>query len=299
MELTTLLVSVFCLIDDWLAAQPGRLRQRGPQPTLADSEVLTIECVGEFLGIDTDTGLYQYFRHHWPAWFPGLGRIHRTSFTRQAANLWAVKQRLYQHLLGQVHVDPAISLVDSVPVPICRFARAYRCRRLRELAAWGHDETAKQTYLGLRAHLRVCWPGVIVDGRLVPANVSDLAMGADLLAGVAGWVLADRNYGSVRLAEQVHAQGGWLLAPPKGKPRQWQRPPPWLVGKRRRVETVIGQLVGALPPQAGVGARRLALVVAVAAQAAQPYHGGVAVPAGRPPAAAIRAAGHCLTCTPG
>src|ERR687888_1181470 len=108
MELTTLLVSVFCLIDDWLAAQPGRLRQRGPQPTLADSEVLTIECVGEFLGIDTDTGLYQYFRHHWPAWFPGLRRIHRTSFTRQAANLWAVKQRLYQHLLGQVHVDPAI-----------------------------------------------------------------------------------------------------------------------------------------------------------------------------------------------
>ena len=85
---------------------------------------------------------------------------------------------------------------------------------------------------------------MIVDGRLVPANVSDLAMGADLLAGVAGWVLADRNYGSVRLAEQVHAQGGWLLAPPKGKPRQWQRPPPWLVGKRRRVETVIGQLVG-------------------------------------------------------
>jgi hypothetical protein len=69
-------------------------------------------------------------------------------------------------------------------------------------------------------------------------------VGEELLAGVAGWVLADRNYGSPRLAQQVDAQGGWLLAPAKGAKRSRQRPPPWLVGKRRRVETVIGQLVG-------------------------------------------------------
>jgi hypothetical protein len=243
MDLTTLLVTFFCLVDDWLAGQGQRLRRRGPQPTLADSEVLTIECVGEFLGIDTDAGLYAYFRRHWAAWFPALGRVHRTSFVRQAANLWVVKQRLYQHLLGQVQCDPEVSLVDSVAIPVCRFARAYRCRRLRELAAWGHDEAAKQTYLGLRAHLRVCWPGVIVEGRLAPANLSDLAVGEELLAGVAGWVLADRNYGSPRLVEQVGAQGGWLLAPPRGARRQRQRPPPWLVAKRRRIETVIGQLV--------------------------------------------------------
>jgi Transposase DDE domain len=242
MELTTFIVTVFCLIDDWLAGQ--RLRQRGPRPTLADSEVLTIECVGEFLGIDTDTGLYQYFRRHWADWFPGLRQIHRTSFVRQAANLWAVKQRLHQHLLTQVEFDPQVCLVDSVAVPICRFARAYRCRRLRELAAWGHDEVAKQTYLGLRAHLRVCWPGVIVDGRLAPANLSDLAMAEDVLSEVTGWALADRSYGSPRLAEQLATQGGWLLAPPRGANRQRQRPPPWLVGKRRRVETVIGQLTG-------------------------------------------------------
>ena len=137
MDLTTFLVTVFCLIDDWLAGQGQRLRRRGPQPILADSEVLTIECVGEFLGIDTDTGLYEHFRRHYRDWFPALGRIHRTTFVRQAANLWMVKQRLYQHLLGQVQYDPAVSLVDSVAIPICRFARAYRCRRLRELPRLG------------------------------------------------------------------------------------------------------------------------------------------------------------------
>ena len=242
MQLTTFIVTVFCLIDDWLAGQ--RLRQRGPAPTLSDSEVLTIECVGEFWGIDTDKGLYEHFCRYWADWFPALRQVHRTTFTRQAAKLWAVKQRLHRHLLGRVDFDPAVSLVDSVAMPICRFARAYRCRRLRELAAWGHDEVAKQTYLGLRAHLRVCWPGVIVDGRLAPANLSDMAVGEDLLANVAGWALADRNYGSPRLAEQLRAQGGWLLAPPRGTRRSRGRPPPWLTGKRRRVETVIGQLTG-------------------------------------------------------
>jgi hypothetical protein len=70
--------------------------------------------------------------------------------------------------------------------------------------AWGHDEAAKQTYLGLRAHLRVPWPGAIVQGRLGPANASDLAVGAELLAEAAGWVLADR-------LKQVWARDAWHL----------------------------------------------------------------------------------------
>ena len=37
-------------------------------------QVLTTECVGEFLGIDTDRGLYEHFRRYWRDWFPALGR---------------------------------------------------------------------------------------------------------------------------------------------------------------------------------------------------------------------------------
>ena len=35
------------------------------QPELSDSEVLTIEVVGEFLGIDAEKGLYAYFKRHY------------------------------------------------------------------------------------------------------------------------------------------------------------------------------------------------------------------------------------------
>ena len=125
-----------------------------------------------------------------------LGRVHRTTFTRQAANLGAVKAQLRQQLLGQVGFDPAISILDSFPMPVCRFGRADRCRRLAELASFGRDEGAKQTYYGLRAHLRVCWPGVITDGHLAPANLHDLALADDLVADAHSWALGDRAYWS-------------------------------------------------------------------------------------------------------
>ena len=242
MDATTLLITVYCLIDEWLAGRP--LRQRGPAPVLADSEVLTIECVGEFWGIDTDKGLYEHFRRHYHDWFPALGRVHRTTFVRQAANLWAVKAQLRQQLLTRIAFDPAVSILDSFPMPVCRFGRAYRCRRLAELASFGRDEGAKQTFYGLRAHLRVCWPGVITDARLVPANLHDLVMAEELLAGVHGWALGDRAYWSPSRAQRLRGQGLELLAPPSRSAKaKVPRLPRWVTPTRRRIETVIGQLV--------------------------------------------------------
>ena len=83
-----------------------------------------------------------------------------------------------------------------MPVPVCRFARAHRCRSLRGLSAFGHDPVAHQTYYGLRLHLRIAWPGVITAAVLAPANEADLAVAPQLLAGLAGWALGDKGYWS-------------------------------------------------------------------------------------------------------
>jgi len=62
------------------------LRRRGFSPKLSDEEVITLEIVGEFLGIDTDKGIWLYFRTHRLKWFPALGS--RSTFVKQATNLW-------------------------------------------------------------------------------------------------------------------------------------------------------------------------------------------------------------------
>jgi predicted RNase H-like HicB family nuclease len=163
MDLETLIIAVFCLVDDFVhdLCRGRRLRRRGPTPVLADSEVLPVEIVGEFLGLDTDQGLHAHFRRHFGHLFPRLREVHRTTFLRQAANLWAVKQALWRRLAAATRHDPALALIDSLPVPVCRFARAYRCRAFRGLAAFGHHPAAHQTYYGLRLHLLVAWPGVM------------------------------------------------------------------------------------------------------------------------------------------
>lgn len=241
MDITTYLVSVYCLIDDWLKGR--RLRQRGPQPRLSDSEVLTMEVVGEFLGIDTDQGLYTYFRRFFGDWFPALCQIDRTTFARQAANLWVVKEKLLADLSQQVPHDPLISVVDSFPMPVCRFARAPRCRRFAGLAAFGYDEVARQTYYGLRVHVRISWPGVIVATTLAPANIHDTEAAEELLQGVQGWTLGDRNYWKPNWQAALKEQGLIFMAPFKSAKRQKFRYPHWLTEKRYRIETVFGQLV--------------------------------------------------------
>lgn len=65
-----------------------------------------MEVVGEYLGVVQDKALFQYFRRHYSHFFPGLRRVHRTTFVRQAANLWNVKERVWQRLLWQVAYDP-------------------------------------------------------------------------------------------------------------------------------------------------------------------------------------------------
>jgi hypothetical protein len=61
-DLSTFIIAVFCLIDNRI--EDRGLRTRGPLPKLSDAEVLTIEVVGEFLGMDTDEAIFRYFREN-------------------------------------------------------------------------------------------------------------------------------------------------------------------------------------------------------------------------------------------
>lgn len=246
MDLEDFIIAVYCLIDDVLkeATAGRRIRARGPAPILADSEVLTMEAVGEFLGLDQDKAIFDYFHRHQADLFPALRRIHRTTFVRQAANLWRWKERLWQTFLELIPHDPRISLVDSFPVPVCRFARAHRCRLFRGEAAYGHDEVARGTYYGFRCHVRVRWPGIVAAVSLAPANESDLAVLPELVEGTWGFAVGDRNYWSPKLAEQLAAGGLTLLAPYRSAKRDRDPARSRALSRiRYRAETTFGQLV--------------------------------------------------------
>jgi hypothetical protein len=87
MDLTTLIVAVYCVLDDaYQLCFPTRVRAHGPHAYLADPEVLTMEVIGSWLGLEQDKALFDYFRRHWTSLFPALRHLPRTTFVRQAAN---------------------------------------------------------------------------------------------------------------------------------------------------------------------------------------------------------------------
>jgi hypothetical protein len=244
MDLSTFIISVFCLIDDRLK-DLGRLRGRGPTPTLCDSEVLTIEVVGEFLGIDQDTELFAYFRRHYAHFFPNLRCVHRTTFSRQAANLWKVKEILWQEFLAESPHDPTFALCDSLPLPACLFARAYRCSRFKGVAAFGKDTLLKQTFYGFRVHVRVCWPGLITRFSVAPANAHELSVVPEIVEGTSGLIVGDRNYHSPNTKEELERMGIELLAPYSSKKRDPTPQRSALLSRfRYRIDTVFSQLSG-------------------------------------------------------
>ena len=244
MDLSTFIVSVFCLVDDQLKGR--RIRQRGPTPKLSDSEVLTIEIVGEFVGIDTDKGIHLFFRRHYAEWFPALGEVHRSTFARQAANLWKVKELLWQKLLANTPHDPTFALADSFPLPACLFARAYRCSRFKGEAAFGKDTLLKQTFYGFRVHVRVCWPGVITRFSVAPANAHELSVLPEIAEGTSGVLVGDRNYHSPKTKEElVRSMGIELLAPYSSKKRDPTPKRSALLSRfRYRIDAVFSQLTG-------------------------------------------------------
>jgi hypothetical protein len=197
------------------------------------------------LGLDEDTELFEYFRRHYAHFFPNLRRVHRTTFARQAANLWKAKERLWQELLAEIPHDPGFALADSFPLPACLFARAYRCRRFKGEAAFGKDTLLKQTFYGFRVHARVCWPGVITRFSVAPANAHELSVLPELTQRTSGLLVGDRNYWSPKTKEQLARTGVELLAPYSSKKRDPHPERSALLSRfRYRIDTVFSQLVG-------------------------------------------------------
>jgi hypothetical protein len=66
MSMEDFIIAVYCLVDELLknVIRNKKLRGRGFQPRLSDSEMITMEIIAKFLGIDTDKGAWEYFYNH-------------------------------------------------------------------------------------------------------------------------------------------------------------------------------------------------------------------------------------------
>ena len=246
MPLEDFIIAVLCCVEQmWQTSSiPSRLRQRGFAPKLSDSEVLTMEIVGECLGFDSDQQIWKYFRSHWRAWFPTLGS--RSTFARQAANLWYVKQLLHRRLACELGAyTDTIHMIDGFPVSICQFARAKRCKLFQGIATYGYCTSKEEIYKGFHGHVTVDCSGTITNLIFTSANVDERVSMFDFIDDIHGLLIGDKGYISQELKVYLQDHFRIDLETPLRSNMQDDRDPAFvaqLMKTRRLVETVIGQL---------------------------------------------------------
>ena len=238
------IITVFCLIDDILKKLPlSPLRKRGFAPAISDSEIITMEIVGEFLGRHEDKSIWSYFFTHWRHLFPALRE--RTTFLRQAANLWYVKQSIQSVLAKNLGAyDDNIHIADGFPLPVCGFRRAHGSKLFKEHAAYGYCASKDMKYYGFQSVISINFDGVISGMTLTAANIDERDALWEVVDKIEGLLIGDKGFIRPILKEDL-AEINIDLQYLYRKNMKDERPESFvglLKSKRRLVETVIGQL---------------------------------------------------------
>lgn len=246
MSMENFIIAVYCLVDELLKNVAGKqkLRQRGFQPGLSDSEMITMETIAEFLGVDTDKGAWEYFFNHWRDWFPKLGS--RANFAKHSANLWNIKQRIQKELARQLGAfSDSLHLSDGFPMPVCHFKRAYFSRVFTGEADYGYCASKGETYYGFKGNILINSEGIITEITATAANIDERDSLWDLITEVSGMLIADKGLigtdyqNDLRQLAQINLQTAVRANMKETRSEKFVN---WLKSKRRLVETVIGQL---------------------------------------------------------
>jgi hypothetical protein len=246
MPLEDFIIMTYIFIDKYFKeiSQNVILRTRGEQPALTDTEVITMEIIGEYLGLGNDKQIWLYFKQHWLDFFPKLGC--RTSFIRQSANLVTVKNLLQQSISKKSTQDKDLFLFDGFPIPTCHIKRYRRSKTNLSIdGGIGYCAAKDEKYFGFKGHILITQEGMTKSIEIAPANIDERDVLPELTNDVQGDIIADKGLIRPELKEELMGNGINLHTPLRSNMHD-DRPKEFIAQMmdiRRIVETMIGQLV--------------------------------------------------------
>lgn len=244
-----IILTWFVHLDDCyqaIVAQPGgRLRQRGPDPKMADSEVITVSLIIEtFFGGHEEVG-YAFVRQYLRHLFPQLLDLDR--FNERRRQLISVIETIRRRF-RQTLIDPQenVRLVDSAPVTLMTYTRGSRCESVYGSEYFGVVTSKKGKVFGLRLHLTTTPEMLIDEWLLAPASVPDGKAVAALLENCTDLaVIGDKAYNDEELEAHLWHKRRIQLLPlrRRNQKKQWPEDVRRAMGRvRHRVETVFSVL---------------------------------------------------------
>jgi len=232
------IITVYVVIDDVL-----RLMRHSSHvlSQLSDAEVLTVAVTAAlYFGNHQERTLYVMERMGYLS-----GHLSISRFNRRVHALYDWLE-LILRVLSEVFEQQAVYILDSMPLPVCRRARAGRCRKVQGRDYYGYCAAKDEKFFGWRLHL-VCTPdGLPVHFSILPATYHDLTPVHELVYGLpcGALVVADKGYNSAKDEASILAHTGVRLVV-KRKANMVPNCPAdeaLIAQHRKRIETVNSQL---------------------------------------------------------
>src|SRR5258705_5379672 len=126
LDVDPFLTGLYCVVDDVYRTDfaPSKPVRRGHKPELADSEVLTLATLFQWLPRGAERRFLRYATLHWRSYFPRL--LSQSAFNRRVRDLAVVLSQLGPHVVASWFpqlLTGDVEVLDGLPIPLMR-----RCR---------------------------------------------------------------------------------------------------------------------------------------------------------------------------
>lgn len=235
----TFIITVFVVLDSMSQTFLGAPKYR---PKMTPAEVLTVAVVAaryfqnhleRALGVMQETG-----------YIPRSRCLSISRFNRQLHRYSDFLEFCLQALMEVAREGEAF-ILDSIPTPVCKRKRAWRCRKVRGRVYCGYCAAKDEKFFGWRLHLLCTTEGIPVSFTLLPAAFHDLTplyeLTVELPAGVV--LYGDKAYNSGPDEAWLAAEGVRLIPVRKKNMRPHALLDDYLLHRYRHgIETVNSQL---------------------------------------------------------
>jgi len=224
--------------------EAGNIPKPGPKPKFSDLEIITLSLISDSLFIDSEHYLFKTL--HSKAVFTNL--IERSVYNKRKRSLSPLINKVRKSLVEKLVTYEDTFVLDSMPVEICKFARAKRIKICKEheqtSPAFGYCAAQSQTYYGYKLHGVCTMGGVITDFDLSKANVADIHYMNDIRSLYHDCtLLGDKGYLSEKLQTELFENNRLLLnTPMRSNQKQFRKQPAIFRKVRKRIETIFSQL---------------------------------------------------------
>jgi hypothetical protein len=227
---------LFCLIDDaYELLNPHGARRYESIKRLSDSEVIALALFQQLRGVESERSFLRDAERFFSHLFPGVARLHPSSFNRRVKKLRLYLEPLRREVLPELIGEPETLLVDSTLLEVLH---PRQVGQSAGFAGAGWVRWGTFSVYGVKLHLLCATNRVPISYELTAANVADISLTEELIneaalgEGVARSLLADLAYSSEDLRDAL-AEVGILLATERAERRR---------GVRQHIEIALSSL---------------------------------------------------------